>query len=169
MDLPIPTQSTPVLQRNFQLKTFQRQEFSHISPLTPSHLLDYAHGYEEDYEEDDEGPFGVAHHPSELNIKCQEEEEDEDYPEHFYQEDILVPQDRGYRYQPRQSEMSHLPPSLIQDLQAMLADYKQRFSPQQPIPRAPSPKVLIPDPVPQSIITVPTPSLPDPFSSSTHL
>ena len=57
---------------------------SNVSLLPPSHVFD------EEESEYEEGPFGDAHSPSELNIKYQTQDEEEDY----YQEDYYTPETR---------------------------------------------------------------------------
>lgn len=109
--------------------------YSKISPLPPSHLLDLQESDEDDVEDD--GIYCVAHSPLELHVKCQDL--DEDYEDQQYYQPYLAPSlhYQHYEYQehcPR--EMAHLPPALIQDLQAMLADYRQRF-PSQDVPKEP--------------------------------
>ncbi|KAJ1157549.1 hypothetical protein NDU88_010256 [Pleurodeles waltl] len=105
---------------------------SKITPLIQTHLL------EDD--SDDDGPFEAAHSPSQLHVKCQED--DEEYYHQYYS-----PQ-RQLTYVPE--EMVCVPSSLISDLQFLLSDYKRRFpsGPQPDIQTAPPPSMPA-TPVPQ--------------------
>lgn len=132
-------------------KTFLRPEvisFSKVSHLPPSHLL-----HIEDSDDDD--ICGVAHSPYKLHVKCQEEDDDYEDEEQYYQPSYIAP---PRHYQPygflpdSRLDTSHLPPSLIQDLQAMLADYRQRFRPLGEIPEPPPPQ-----PEPPRTLTLPPP------------
>lgn len=119
-----------------------------ISPLPPSHLLDV------EYTDGDEGQFGTAHSPSELNVKYQEEDKDYDDEDQYYQQ-YPVPHTpyHQFRYfeQPRQ-QPAQLPSTLIVDLKNMLAVYKRRFSPQED-------SVAVPPP-PAAPLTPPPPATP---------
>lgn len=74
---------------------------------------------ESEDEEKEDGPFGYASSPSQLHVKCQEDDYEDEYG--VYQD---IPQ-RHYG-QEYQEEMVSVPSSLITDLQFMLADYKKR-------------------------------------------
>lgn len=101
-------------------------------------------GEEEDYGDDeDEGPFGVAHDPSQLNIKYQDFDDDDEFePERFYHQRSPPRYYQRPRLEHHGEDMHHLPSSLVQDLQELLQDYRERFPKQQP--RLPSPPPLPP-------------------------
>ncbi|KAJ1103431.1 hypothetical protein NDU88_000854 [Pleurodeles waltl] len=52
---------------------------SKVSTLPPRNFID-----SEESEKDDDGPFGAAHSPSELHVKYQEEENDDEYYAQVY-------------------------------------------------------------------------------------
>lgn len=118
---------------------------------------------DEVYDDEEDEPYRVAHSPSELNVKCQDIDEADNYQEeHYYHEQYMAPRHTyqfHHRQDSRQREIAHLPPALIQDLQAMLADYRPRFPPQQVPTENPLPQVEVPVPVPEpTLLSMPAPA-----------
>lgn len=114
-----------------------------VSIQPPALLLD-----EDDYDdedEDDEGPYGVAYSPSQLRVKYQDTDTDEEYYDR-----------RQGRYgppppPPLPQNMVAMPVSILNELKDLLVDYNRRFPSaapvQQPVATEPSPRgVSIPPP-----------------------
>lgn len=125
-----------------------------VTPLPPALLL------EEDFSEEEDGPYGIAHSPSQLHVKYQDSVSDE-----YYEHQQYAPQ---YAHQERyQQGMVSLPSSLVTDLQSLISDYRQKFptplsaqdtvqappAPVLPVPSQPPP-IVLPDLSRQDIIPV---------------
>ncbi|KAJ1095553.1 hypothetical protein NDU88_000715 [Pleurodeles waltl] len=168
-----PLIPVPGLSPTDQLLLPKHTSLSKVTPFPPHHLLDD--------ESEEEGLFGVAHSPSELHVKYQDDDQDDDQ---YYHSSVYTSENMKHSYQPSpshniQGHTIQMPQDLIFNLQAVLHDYYKRFPelaqsvpPSQPQTPARSPHHIPPSHATSlSFSGVPLSTLPlaDPPSDDQHI